>query len=45
MSITLRDQQHELNVFRSRLMLAGVGMLVGFGILLARFTGLQVVQR
>jgi penicillin-binding protein 2 len=45
MSITLRDQQHELNVFRSRLMLAGIGMLVGFGILLARFTWLQVVQR
>ena len=42
---TLRDQQRELTVFRSRLMLAGVGILVGFGILLARFTWLQVVQR
>ena len=35
---TLRDQQRELSVFRSRLMLAGLGMLIGFGILLARFT-------
>jgi penicillin-binding protein 2 len=42
---TLRDQQRELTVFRSRLMLAGLAILVGFGILLARFTWLQVVQR
>ncbi len=42
---TLRDQQRELTVFRSRLMLAGLGILVGFGILLARFTWLQVAQR
>jgi penicillin-binding protein 2 len=42
---TLRDQQRELNIFRSRLMLAGLGMLVGFGILLARFTWLQVFQQ
>lgn len=40
----LRDPQRELTVFRNRLMLAGVGVLVGFGILLARFAWLQVVQ-
>jgi penicillin-binding protein 2 len=45
MSIALRDQQRELTVFRSRLMLAGLGILVGFGILLARFTWLQVIQQ
>ena len=42
---TLRDQQRELTVFRSRLMLAALGILVGFGILLARFTWLQVIQQ
>ena len=42
---TLRDQQRELTVFRSRLFLAGLGMLVGFGLLLARFTWLQVFQQ
>jgi penicillin-binding protein 2 len=41
----LRDQQRELTVFRNRLMLAGLGILIAFGILLARFTWLQVVQR
>ena len=41
----LRDQQRELTVFRNRLMLAGLGILVGFGILLGRFAWLQVVQR
>jgi penicillin-binding protein 2 len=41
----LRDQQRELTVFRSRLMLAGLGILIAFGILLARFSWLQVVQR
>lgn len=41
----LRDQQRELTVFRSRLMLAGLAILVAFGILLGRFTWLQVVQR
>ncbi len=41
----LRDQQHELTVFRSRLLLAGLGILVAFGVLLGRFTWLQVVQR
>ena len=42
---TMRDQQHELTVFRNRLMLAGLGILVAFGLLLTRFTWLQVVQR
>ncbi len=41
----LRDQQHELTVFRSRLLLAGLGIFVAFGVLLGRFTWLQVVQR
>jgi penicillin-binding protein 2 len=41
----LRDQQRELTVFRNRLLLAGLGIVVGFGILLGRFTWLQVVQR
>jgi penicillin-binding protein 2 len=41
----LRDQQRELTLFRSRLMLAGLVIIVGFGILLARFAWLQVVQR
>ncbi|HUP97526.1 MAG TPA: penicillin-binding protein 2 [Usitatibacter sp.] len=41
----LRDQQRELTVFRNRLMLAGLGIVFAFGILLARFTWLQVVQR
>jgi penicillin-binding protein 2 len=41
----LRDQQRELTVFRNRLMLAGLAIVVAFGILLGRFTWLQVVQR
>jgi penicillin-binding protein 2 len=41
----LRDQQRELTVFRNRLLLAGLGILVGFGILVGRFTWLQVVQQ
>jgi penicillin-binding protein 2 len=41
----LRDQQRELTVFRTRLMLASLGIVIAFGILLARFTWLQVVQR
>jgi penicillin-binding protein 2 len=41
----LRDQQRELMVFRNRLLLAGLAILVAFGVLLARFTWLQVVQR
>ena len=41
----LRDQQREITVFRNRLMLAGLAIIVAFGILLARFTWLQVVQR
>jgi penicillin-binding protein 2 len=41
----LRDQQRELEVFRNRLMLAGLGIVVAFGVLLGRFTWLQVVQQ
>ena len=41
----LRDQQRELTIFRNRLMLAGLAIVVGFGVLLGRFVWLQVVQR
>jgi penicillin-binding protein 2 len=41
----MRDQQGELTVFRNRLMLAGLGIVVAFGLLLGRFTWLQVVQQ
>ena len=41
----LRDQQRELTVFRNRLMLAGLAIIVAFGALLGRFTWLQIVQR
>ena len=41
----MRDQQRELVIFRSRLMLAGLAILIAFAMLLARFTWLQVVQR
>jgi penicillin-binding protein 2 len=41
----LRDQQRELTVYRSRLMLAGLAILAAFILLLARLTWLQVVQR
>jgi len=41
----LRDQQRELTVFRSRLMLAGLLIIAAFALLLTRFTWLQVVQR
>jgi penicillin-binding protein 2 len=41
----LRDQQRELTVFRSRLMMAGLVVVVAFGVLLARFTWLQVIQQ
>ncbi|MDH5263292.1 MAG: penicillin-binding protein 2 [Betaproteobacteria bacterium] len=42
---TLRDQRAELNVFRSRLTVAGFLALAAFGVLVARFVWLQVVQR
>ena len=42
---TLRDQQREVIVFRYRLMLAGLAIVIAFATLLARFTWLQVVQR
>ncbi len=41
----LRDQQGELNVFRNRLLLASLAVLLALGTLLARFVWLQVVQR
>jgi penicillin-binding protein 2 len=41
----LRDQQRELTVFRNRLMLSGLVIVLAFAILLARFSWLQVVQR
>ena len=41
----MRDEQHELGVFRARLLIAAMGVLVGFGILVGRFAWLQVVQR
>ena len=41
----LRDQQRELTVFRNRLMLSGLFIVLAFVILLARFSWLQVVQR
>jgi penicillin-binding protein 2 len=41
----LRDQQRELTVFRSRLMLTGLFIIIAFALLLSRFTWLQVVQR
>jgi penicillin-binding protein 2 len=41
----LRDQQRELTVFRNRLLLAGLAIIVAFGALLGRFTWLQIVQR
>ncbi|HEX7607295.1 MAG TPA: penicillin-binding protein 2 [Usitatibacter sp.] len=41
----LRDQQRELTVFRNRLMLSGLVIIVAFAILLGRFSWLQVVQR
>ncbi|HUQ27955.1 MAG TPA: penicillin-binding protein 2 [Usitatibacter sp.] len=41
----LRDQQRELTVFRNRLMLSGLLIVLAFAILLARFSWLQVVQR
>ncbi|HUP30545.1 MAG TPA: penicillin-binding protein 2 [Usitatibacter sp.] len=41
----LRDQQREITVFRNRLMIASLGIVIAFGLLLARFTWLQIVQR
>jgi penicillin-binding protein 2 len=42
---TLRDQRHELTVFRSRLTLVGLLALAAFGVLVTRFVWLQVIQR
>jgi penicillin-binding protein 2 len=40
----LRNSERELQQFQLRIGIAGIAMLVGFGILLARFFFLQVVQ-
>jgi len=40
----LRDQQHELSVFRNRLLLSGLLILTAFSLLVGRFTWLQVVK-
>ena len=42
---TLRDQQREVRVFQSRILLAGLMIFLAFGLLVGRFTWLQVVQR
>jgi penicillin-binding protein 2 len=42
---TLRDQRAELTVFRARLLVAGLAALAAFGVLVARFVWLQVVER
>ena len=41
----LRDPQRELSVFRGRIFLGAFLILLAFGLLLARFTWLQVFQR
>jgi len=41
----LRDQRREMRVFQNRIVLSGLLILVAFGLLVARFTWLQVVQR
>ena len=41
----LRDQQRELNVFRNRILLVGFLIIAAFGVLVARFTWLQVFQQ
>ena len=43
--LALRDQRAELTIFRTRLTVAGVLALAAFGVLVARFAWLQVVQR
>jgi penicillin-binding protein 2 len=42
---TLRDQRAELNVFRSRLTVAGILALAAFAVLIGRLVWLQVIQR
>ena len=42
--LTLRDQRAELNVFRQRLMVAGLLALAALGVLVVRFVWLQVIQ-
>jgi len=40
----MRNSERELQHFRLRIGIAGIAMLVAFGILIARFIFLQVVQ-
>lgn len=42
---TLRDNQREIRTFQTRILLSGLLILLAFGILVARFTWLQVIQR
>ncbi|HUI98647.1 MAG TPA: penicillin-binding protein 2 [Usitatibacter sp.] len=41
----LRDPRRELTIFRNRMLVAGLAILVAFGVLVARFVWLQVVQQ
>jgi len=41
----LRDQQRELRTFQTRILLSGLLILIAFGVLVGRFTWLQVIQR
>ncbi|MCW5593348.1 MAG: penicillin-binding protein 2 [Burkholderiales bacterium] len=43
--LALRDQRAELNVFRSRLTVAGFLALAAFALIASRFVWLQVIQR
>ncbi len=42
---TIKNREAELNVFRSRAIAAGLGILLAFGILTARMVYLQVIKR
>src|SRR5262249_22164805 len=42
---TLRDNQREIRTFQTRILLSGLLILLAFGVLVARFTWLQVIQR
>jgi penicillin-binding protein 2 len=41
----LRDQQREIRTFQTRILLSGLLILIAFGVLVGRFTWLQVIQR
>ena len=42
---TIKNREAELNIFRARALVAGLGILLAFGILTARMIYLQVVMR